>query len=207
MILITGVTSGLGKYLLETTENAEGWKRGMPLPMKYYDSIIHCAHDRNDPHANLEMLQMLQSVPCGRFVYISSIDVHKAFSLDNFAYAQTKLRCEQFVRSSFPDHLIVRPCAMMGEHMRENTLLRMLEGRRLTVTPDSTFAFVQHSTVARWLKMHGTTTVSGNVMTVKDIAEEFGLSPEYGDFPYYTPPVKPTHDTLEEIKAFKQERK
>lgn len=201
MNLITGVTSGLGRHLLET-RGGDGWKRGQPVPSRYYDAIIHCAHDRNDQDANIEMLHKLYSVPCGRFVYISSVDVHNAFS--GSAYAQAKLRCEQFVRSSFPDHLIVRPCAMVGKRMRENTLGRLLGGKKLTVAAGSTFAFVRHSSIP--LDGGGTVTVSGNVMAIKDIAEEFGLSPEYGDFTYRTPPVRATHDTLEEIKAFKQER-
>lgn len=201
--LITGVTSGLGKHLLEAV-GGDGWRRGQPLPSRYYDTIIHCAHDRNNPHANLDMLQGLYSVPCGRFVYISSVDVHKAFSLDNFAYSQSKFLCEQFVRSSFPRHLIVRPCAMAGRRMRENTLSRLLSGKKLTVTPGSTFAFIRHSSVP--LEGEGTITVSGNVMEVREIADRLGLSPEYGDFTYHTPPVRPTHDTMAEIEAFKQER-
>lgn len=200
--LVTGVTSGLGRYLLENTEGAEGLKRGQPLPERYFDRVVHCAHDHGDPHANLDMLQCLFQVPCGHFAYVSSVEVHKAYSLDNKGYGASKLRCEQFVRASHGSHAVVRLCAMLGPHMRENTLVRMLRGKKLSVTPDSTFAFVRHATAARWVKAHGTVTISGNIMTIQDIAAELGLCPEYGEFPYRTPPVRATHDTMQEIRDF-----
>lgn len=201
--LVTGVTSGLGRFLLAAVPGAEGWSRGGALPDRHFDAIVHCAHDREDPHANLDLLQRLLAVPCDRFVYVSSVDVHRAYSLDNRGYGLSKLRCEQFVRSSFPSHLILRPGAMLGRDARPNTLTRLLRGEKLRVTPDSTFGFVRHaSLLPAVLSGTGTVTVAGNAMTVKDIAAELGLCPEYGEFPYRTPPVKPTHDTITEIKEF-----
>lgn len=199
--LVTGITSGLGKFLHETLPAATGWKRGEPLPRKHFDAVIHCAHDLRDPFANEDMLQRLFAVPCGRFVYISSVDVHKAFSLDE-GYARSKLRCEQLVRANYSDHLILRPCAMLGRHARENTLIKMLRGKKLSVTPDSTFAFIRHASLLPFLQESGTITLSGNRMAIKDYGIELGLCPEYGAFPYETPPVKPTHDSSNEIQEF-----
>lgn len=200
--LVTGVTSGLGRFLLRTLAGAVGWARGDPLPHNHFDRVVHCAHDLREGWNNVLLLQRLFAVPCDRFVYVSSVEVHKAYGLNGGGYPQEKAACEQFVRQHFGDHLIVRTSAMIGRDARENTVLRMLKGKRLTVTPDSTFGVVRHASLLPVIGSAtvGTVTISGTVMPIKDIAEEFGLRPEYGEFPYRTPEVRPTHDTIAEIK-------
>lgn len=202
-ILVTGITSGLGKFL-HRHYKCDGWQRAQPMPNKYYDVIIHCAHDIEEPSSNMDMMQRLFTVPCGRFIYISSIDVHKVGSLDNRLYGQSKLRCEQFVRSSYDDYLIIRPGVMLGKDSRKNTIIKLVKDEKLSVTPDSTFGILRHESLLPFIESgaNGTVTVSGGSLSVKEIAEELGFAPEYGVFPYMTPPVKPTHDTMTEIKEF-----
>jgi len=201
MILVTGITSGLGKYL-HNRLGCDGWKRGDSIPKKHYSNIIHCAHSKH-PHENDDMLRSLFSIPCDKFTYISSLDVYNAFHLGHTGYAMTKLRCEQFVRQSYGKHLILRLGGLIGRDARPNTLTRAISGNKVTVTPDSTFGYIQHESVVGYLSGEGTVNVSGNAMVIRDILEELGIAaPEYGEFPYHTPYVQPTHDTLEEIREF-----
>ena len=199
-ILVTGITIGLGKFLHREL-NTDGWHRG-EVPDKHYETIIHCAHSKTHQE-NADMLQRLFSVPCDKFVYISSIDVYNAFNLMHDGYALSKLRCEQFVRQSYSNHLIIRVGAMVGRDARPNSIIKAIKGEKLTVSPKARFGYVQHKAIINYLHLCGNINISGNVKQMRDIIEELGLAaPEYGEFPYNSPEVKPTHDTIEQLKQY-----
>lgn len=201
MILVTGITSGLGKYLHSRLE-CDGWSHNDPIPSKRYTKIIHCANSKNH-YENIDMLERLFSVPCDTFVYTSSVDVHSAFNLGYTGYAMSKLRCEQFVRQSYDNYLILRLGAMVGGDSRPNAIIKMLNGQKVTLSPESTISYMRHESVLPYLDRTGTINVLGNVMKLRDIVEELGLAaPEYGEFPYYTPEIEPTHKTMEELKGY-----
>ena len=89
--LITGTSSGLGRYLLEelrgTPFNRKDTENEISSHSKdYYDAIIHCAVDARNiipPHellayyeSNVELTRKLTQIPHGLFVYISSPAVY-----------------------------------------------------------------------------------------------------------------------------------
>lgn len=198
--LVTGCNSGLGKFLKEHL-NCDGWNRGI-FESKYYDTVIHCAHDRNNHKSAIEILHEIHRIPCEKFIFISTVDVHNAFNLDN-QYAYWKLKAEQFVRSSYGNHLILRCGAMIGEHAKENTITKLLNNKPLTVTKDSSFGVVHHSSILEMLDYHGTANFIGDVMRIDEIANELEIgNVVYGDYRYITPDIKETHLTINEIKKY-----
>lgn len=125
--LITAPETFLGQALLRAIDDAVPC--GEFLPQEPFDRIIHTTHYQQR-HQNLDMLQRLFTVPCGKLVYLSSPEVHRAFSVDNKALGLAFLRCEQFIRSSYDDYLIVR-----AEAPELEDLLSLLASERMgTVT-------------------------------------------------------------------------
>lgn len=211
-ILITGTTSGLGKYLAANFEVNQlvSWDRasfgGCFDPV---DVIVHCAHDRIDPINNIIMLRILRKVPHCRFFYISSIDVYD-FEEDN-KYADCKRECEILVRNYFDDYKIIRPSLMLGREMRKNTITRMLLGEQLTLSPDSMISCINYGAVMREID-NGCDDVGGSAVTVGygpmrlgDIATALGLEPKYGVHTYRARmPLDPSNNyTLREIENFR----
>jgi len=201
-LLVTGTTSGLGKYIASVTQ-CHSWNRGEPIPERYYHTVIHCAHDRTSPYQNLDILERLFAIPCRKFVYISSIDVHQPSSM----YAMNKMRCERFVRSSYDDYLIVRPGAMIGKYARPNTIMKMLRDEALTVNAESTFGLVHHSEVWQAINLmpEKTITVSGDIHTLEHYAKTYGKNPQYGNFFYKSPEVQAGYSSQRAIETYLKE--
>ena len=85
--LITGVKSGLGKFLYENLSNSEGLDRTNfgSIKDKNFDVIIHCAFNKEisiTDHKkylddNILLIQKLKQLNYSKFIYISSIDVYQ----------------------------------------------------------------------------------------------------------------------------------
>jgi len=208
-ILITGVSSGLGKSLSnELREHRlQLWDReNFGLSVIPVDVVIHCAHDRTTPEANFEMLYKLRHVPHTRFVYISSIDVWGFAS----EYVAVKRECDALVRAHFDNPLIVRPSLMLGRQMRPNTISRMLLGEPLSLSPESTISCVSYGTVMRGIMQglddrYGALTIGYGPMRLDDMAAALGLEPIYGDFTYkaHMPPDHSNCYTLQTVQDFR----
>lgn len=89
--LITGASSGLGRYLLEELQGIPFNRKNMENEINnhskdYYDAIIHCAVDARNTippdellayhESNVELTRKLTQIPHGLFVYISSPAVY-----------------------------------------------------------------------------------------------------------------------------------
>ena len=87
--LVTGVKSGLGKYLYENLPDVNGLDRGGfdLIKDEEYDTIIHCAFNKAQTHAdigdhygylddNIFLTQDLLTLKYKKFIYISTIDVY-----------------------------------------------------------------------------------------------------------------------------------
>lgn len=209
-VLVTGASSGFGRYLLEAL-NGIPFKRGDDLgalarDSGYFDAIIHCAVNTRsvtDGEALFEYLddnvlltERLTNLPHHRFVYISTVDVYPANTdtcredqeIDlgqvHGAYAITKLLSEAIVRARANGWLILRPTAMLGQHIRKNSLVRMLEygSCELTLSGDSEFNYVLHEDVAAFVT-HCLRNGRGGIFNVasagnirlRDLARDFAL--------------------------------
>ena len=180
-ILVSGSSSGLGKYLRENLraygldrDNAPAELRR--LRRRGADTVIHCAFNRSREvtsetlsaylQDNLFLTQQLLQVPHRKFVYISSVDVYpharrihredEVIDIEQVCgmYARLKLMSEALVRSAGGNFLILRPVAMLGEYARENSLIKIIKGTSptLTLSRDSRFNYILYSDLLAFLR-------------------------------------------------------
>jgi nucleoside-diphosphate-sugar epimerase len=168
-ILITGVTSGLGKYFDEKL-------RGIPLTRNTtklewdklnefgVDVIIHCAFNSSKNinsdnlgaylEDNLELTRRLLNIPHKKFIFISTIDVYpkdgnehiesESISLDKISdiYALSKLMCEALIKNKSPNYLILRCSSLLGPYMKKNNLIKILDDDNPILSLDSKSEFI-----------------------------------------------------------------
>lgn len=127
--LVTGVGSGLGRYLYEGIADAHGLDRNNFSEIKgnTYDTIIHCAFNKEmeiSDYAkylddNIFLTQRLKQIPHKKFVYISSVDVYQTKLT---IYGQFKKFSESMMSSN---DLILRCPVMLGGTMKPNHIEKM----------------------------------------------------------------------------------
>tara|TARA_Y100001968_G_C19332824_1_gene705211 strand:+ start:229 stop:1002 length:774 start_codon:yes stop_codon:yes gene_type:complete len=152
-ILITGTSSGIGRYLKEKL-HCESFCRsnsGLLKTSESYDAIIHCAFNmkRLEEDKNfyqyiedtLSLTRSLTEIDHKLFIFISSIDVYPTNNLNHKEteiinpnelsgiYPIFKLACESIVRKKSKNLLILRPGMLLGSYMRPNNLTQILSGK------------------------------------------------------------------------------
>lgn len=211
--LITGASSGLGKYLLDNLG-------GSAFQREYKeeesaDVIIHCAFNmardvdsKNLYHYlsdNLFLTKRLAKMPHKKFIYISSVDTYpknnkkhsedEAIDLNQVSgmYAITKLMSESIVQNFSSNYLILRCSALLGKDSRENSLTRIIKENNptLTLSAKSIFNYVLHKDVLEFVKIAKEKDLEGiyNLASTKNInlsqiAELFGKKVNFGDYIY-----------------------
>jgi hypothetical protein len=109
-----------------------------------------------EPEADWRQIQILldalSGVKAGCFVLISTIDVYPdprnvdegldLSGAENHPYGRHRYRVEEFVRSRFPEHFIVRLPGLFGEGLKKNVIYDLLHGNGLeTINPESVFQY------------------------------------------------------------------
>lgn len=181
VILTTGISSGLGKYIYEnlggigltrylSTEERERIKnRGA-------DIIIHCAfNSRREINSdslyhyledNVFLTKELVSFPHKKFIFLSSVDVYskkaiihsedEIIDMDSISgiYGITKLMSESIVKNHCPNYLILRGAAFLGKYSRKNSLIKIIEDKEciLTLSGNSIFNYVLHSDILDFIE-------------------------------------------------------
>jgi len=204
--LITGVGSGLGKYLYENLNNSVGLNRHNfdDIKNKEYDTVIHCAFNKEKKITdyykyiddNILLTQRLLNMKYGKFIYISSIDVYW-FALQENLYSMFKRFTESIVKQ-YPNSLILRCSALIGKGMRENHFTKMIIGEKITLSEESTFNYVCYDYLLKFFMSEQCYDLqgiydfvtTGNVK-LKDIKYHYGFDVEFGDFTYITPETFP----------------
>lgn len=181
-MLVTGASSGLGKYLCDHFGGV-GFFRNSSLSdlMKVahqqpFKVIIHAAFNpRQDINTTnlpgylddtIFLTKKLLEIPHQTFIFISSCDVYPKESelcqedqeielkkVDSI-YGITKLISESLVKEQANNPLILRPTALLGECTRKNSLIRLLTEKNaaLTLSKKSTFNYVLHSDIAEFIE-------------------------------------------------------
>lgn len=181
MNLVTGASSGLGKFLCEQLP-ALAYSRNNPQASlkeieQPFDAIIHSAFNVNRDinsknfsqyiNDNLNLTQQLLSIPHKKFIFISTADVYPRdttiwkeedeFSIEKVQglYGLTKLIAETLVKNATKNYLILRPTALLGLYSRPNSLIKMLRGEtnQLTLSADSTFNYILHQDVVEFIRI------------------------------------------------------
>ncbi|TAN47771.1 MAG: NAD(P)-dependent oxidoreductase [Rhodospirillales bacterium] len=175
-LLISGTSSGLGRYLLKRLGGV-AFQRSAPMPEQKspFDAIVHCAFNstRDVPldaipaylDDNIGLTERLLSVPHRCFVYLSTVDLYpegegpydEACPIDakdiRGVYALTKAASEALVRAHGPDHLILRPTSLIGPDARPSAPIRLLRGYDgpMGLAPGSRYNLIRHQDVADFI--------------------------------------------------------
>lgn len=173
--LITGSSSGLGKYLHDQLGGSAFYRDGRNV--KEAEVIIHCAFNRarevNSKNLyqylsdNVFLTKKLAKIPHKRFIYISSVDVYpkdnekhsedEVIDVNKISgiYAITKLMSESIIQNLCPNFLILRCSALLGRDARENSLITIIkeENPTLTLSAKSVFNFILHKDVLEFVRI------------------------------------------------------
>jgi len=211
--LVTGIGSGLGKYLYENLEDAAGLDRfESQYTANKYDTIIHCAFNKSNEISNhyqyLEdniflTKRLLDTVVYKKFIYISSIDVNNI----NNNYSLFKKFAEEIVLNhSNTNTLVLRCSALVGRGMKPNHITKIVDGNnKISLSGKSTFSYISYDDVLNYVDLRENdefsriytdmeknaigvwNMIASNVMTLDDAKELFKSNTQFGDYIYTTP--------------------
>ncbi len=197
MILLTGASSGLGKFLSKNLKDIDLFTRENNVADilecgKEYDAIIHCAASIS--HASWEdvtyeyfddntiLTRQLVTIPHKKFIHISSIDIKR-----DSIYGIAKRISERIVDSYSPNTLIIRPSGLIGNEMKMNTFRKIQAGKPIALTESSMMNYVNYSTILEVIRSNSsgiiTVTASENI-SMKAISELFNQDIQFGDIHY-----------------------
>lgn len=200
-ILVTGASSGLGRYLHECYGGV-GVSRESPVAelniTQPLEAIVHCAFSSNRGGSaaqlyryvddNLLQTLALTEVPHRKFIYISTVDVYpkdgkvyfentEIADLEHLdVYSMTKLFAESVVQNRCSDPLILRCGLLLGKYMRNNNLLRLIRGdsQPLTLTRDSGINCVLYSDILEFINLALKAEIGGIFNAVKSDTVSLG---------------------------------
>jgi len=186
--LITGSSSGLGKYLQYQLGGISFNRNSTNI--EETEILIHCAFNQTKEVTsknlyqylfdNVFLTKKLAKIPHKKFIFISSVDVYQKIagphteeedislaSITNL-YAATKLMSESIVIKMCPDYLILRCVALLGIYSRQSSLIKIAEVENpvLTLAASSVMNYVRHSQVADFIKY----AVENNLRGVYNVA-------------------------------------
>lgn len=208
-ILISGASSGLGKFLLSSFKadqyDREALKpKNNDFPRTGYEIIIHVAFNMPNNHeteidyknSHLKLADNLLSIPHRKFILISSVDVVKEKVKSNW-YGEAKLDVENLCLQKGTNPIILRCGAMFGPSMRKNQMLKIALGDniKLTLARSSKFYLISYEDVASLVKKKLVTgkyyLISKKLVSLSEVAEYFGQMPEWGSHEYTPPQLDP----------------
>jgi hypothetical protein len=200
--LISGASSGLGKYLLSNLDSDE-FDRTLQKPKNFsipeygYDLIIHAAfgmpnnsetkYEYKEYH--LKLANKLLSIPHKRFVFISTVDASEKIKVDNW-YGEAKQKVEDLCLAN-SNHAIILKCgAMFGPGMRKNQILKIASEKsaKLTLTKRSKFYLITYADVLTAirsdLKVGRYYLINKKILLLSEVANYFNKNPEWGNYEY-----------------------
>lgn len=194
--LITGIDSGLGKYLLLNLPNSDGLDRTNFNSIKNndYDCIVHCAFNKENTISdykkyisdNILLTLDLKKIKHNKFIYLSSVDV---YSDNNNLYTLFKKFSESLLEEK---DLILRCSALLGPTMKTNHVVKLKQNvKSLTLTKNSTFNYILYSDILEFLSSNDYESYSGVIdfvsnsfLKLEDTVKFFGASIDYGNYEY-----------------------
>jgi nucleoside-diphosphate-sugar epimerase len=216
--LVTGIKSGLGKYLYENLPDTHGLDRGgfNLIKDEEYDTIIHCAFNKaqtstdiGDHYGYLEdnilLTQDLLKLKYRKFIYISTIDVYPPTPN---VYGLFKIFAESIIKQK-PGTIILRCSMILGENTKPNHITKLKDGiDRLTLSSQSKFNYILNSDILKFIESYSLRCPKGIIDFVANKPAKLGevasmISPNTKLLSYtYNANYKwfnPIYDTYEEF--------
>ncbi len=216
--LVTGIKSGLGKYLYENLPDTHGLDRGgfNLIKDEEYDTIIHCAFNKaqtstdiGDHYGYLEdnilLTQDLLKLKYRKFIYISTIDVYPPTPN---VYGLFKIFAESIIKQK-PGTIILRCSMILGENTKPNHITKLKDGiDRLTLSSQSKFNYILNSDILKFIESYSLRCPEGIIDFVANKSAKLGevasmISPNTKLLSYtYNANYKwfnPIYDTYEEF--------
>ncbi len=200
-ILITGVKSGIGKYLHEnlggygvTRENREM----VISSSKQFDVIIHCAYnamrdvDSENLYSyvsdNILLTERLLAIPHKKFIFFSTVDVYprsedthredEIISMQEMkgTYATTKLISKSLIRNRAKNFLIMRPTGLLGTYAKKGSLMKMISDKApvITLTGDSQINCIMYADVLAFLQV----AIKKDLKGIYNLASKGNITPK-----------------------------
>jgi len=197
--LITGINSGLGKYLLKNLPNSLGLDRDNFNEIKNaeFDIIIHCAFNKENVISdyrkyiedNIFLITKLQNLRTRKFVYISTIDVYNG---PQNTYSLFKIFAESLLNNN---DLCIRCSMLVGDTMKDNHLTKLFKSEsNITLSGDSIFNYVLMDDLSNFflkediLKLSGTIDfVANDNLKLEEVKILFKSNTNFGNFIYKVP--------------------
>jgi len=194
--LITGIGSGLGKYLYNTIPNSLGLNRNNFNLIKNedFDTIIHCAFNKENIITNYKtylddnifLTQQLKKLNYSKFIYISTVDVYQT---NPTMYIHFKKFSETLMDNQ---DLILRCSMMLGDTMKSNHTTKLLNNENLIgLSEESEFNYILMEDLVEFFnsgdyKHHEGTIdfVSNNSVKLKDVKNLFNSTTKLGEHIY-----------------------
>ena len=219
-IILTGYQSGLGKFLSKNFDDPYnlGYHNDFS-ELKHADTsdsvLIHCGFSRIVPKENISLTsykknvistQRLLQYRFKKVIYISTVDVYPKNSdeckedeqLTNESapgiYAYQKLIAEEITKASSDSYLILRLPMLVGIDVRTNSIQRLINGTKISLSGTSTVNVVTHALVLKFIqqairaKATGVFNLTAKTnATLSDLKIALKSKSNFGDFDYKTP--------------------
>jgi hypothetical protein len=194
--LITGIKSGLGKFLYNNLPNSLGLDRDNFNLIKNedFDTIIHCAFNKENTITNYKkylddnifLTQRLKKFHYSKFIYISTVDVYQE---NPTTYAMFKKLSETLMDSN---DLILRCSMMLGDTMKPNHTNKLKNNEKsIGLSEESVFNYILMEDLVEFFisddykKYKGIVDfVSKDLVKLKDVKNYFNSTTELGNHVY-----------------------
>jgi hypothetical protein len=197
-ILVTGISSGLGKYLHKNLLDSDGLDRENfnDVKNKSYDLIIHCAFNKEKKvtdykkylQDNILLTNDLKKINHKKFIYISTVDIYS----DEFSfYTEFKKFAETLIE---PNDLILRCSMILGDDMKDNHLTKIYRNySEISLSSESNFNYILMDEIlyfirsSKFLKHCGIIDfVSKDSIKLEDLKKYFNSETRFGNYTYRT---------------------
>lgn len=192
-ILISGTSSGLGKFL---SKKLGGYKLIRKKNFSFYekkkwDLIIHCGfytgNDLKKSFENIKLSYLISKLESKKTIFISSMLIHD--KKNNSLYKKSKQICELFY--CHKKDYVIRLGSLIGNEMRKNTIHKILFTRspKIGLTHNSKYSFIHYNEVLQLIillikqdKKKHVNFYRHRLFSIDQIANKFNKKVKYGNF-------------------------
>lgn len=212
-ILLTGSSSGLGRWIYECLPKCDIYRRGdsvLDFPKKHivsdekhtypaytmefkeYDLIIHCAAtishcDWTDVQDDLFHDNVFLTRELTKIPHKKFVLISTIDEAKDSPYGVTKRISEIVVKELCDNYLIIRPSALLGKYMKKNTFQKIMHCEDIALTQDTVMNYILYEDVLDVaLSDHdGVKVLRSNAdIKLKEVANIFESDIKYGNIHY-----------------------